>query len=213
MELSGLDVATAHSQSAWSGSTQISCDALSCDAANPRAAGLLVNGPGLGWNYQSFGYWIGETGPLTAAVDAVSFGTPTQFDAIPVSGTASYSGVAAGLYVDEIGWPSDYAASMSATADFGAGRSVSFSTTRSMILPLGAEDVIATPELDFAGTLSISAQSNRFSGAVSTLDPSAGLSGTATGRFYGPTAQEIGGVFELMGGGPRGLVGGFGGTR
>jgi len=34
-----------------------------------------------------------------------------------------------------------------------------------------------------------------------------------TGRFYGPTAQEIGGVFSLKGTGPQTMLGGFGGKQ
>jgi hypothetical protein len=40
------------------------------------------------------------------------------------------------------------------------------------------------------------------------------LTGTATGRFYGPLAEEIGGVYSLNGAGPlQSMGGGFGGKK
>jgi hypothetical protein len=213
MQLSRVAGSTLHSETDWSGSGQIACEAIACDTVNDRAAGLLANAPELGWNYQSFGYWVESAGSTSAVIDAVTLGSATDFNAMPVSGTANYSGLAAGTYVDATGWPSDYAASMAATVDFGAARSVSFSTTRSLILPLGSEDVIAAPELNLAGTLSISPSANGFSGAVSTTGPSVNLTGTLTGRFYGPNAEEMGGVFALTGSGTEGLLGGFGAKR
>ena len=43
-----------------------------------------------------------------------------------------------------------------------------------------------------SGSLSYAAGTNSFSGNVST---SGGMNGTASGRFYGPAATEIGGTF------------------
>jgi hypothetical protein len=38
------------------------------------------------------------------------------------------------------------------------------------------------------------------------------MTGVATGKFYGPTAQEIGGTFAVTGGGAS-YFGAFGGKR
>ena len=45
------------------------------------------------------------------------------------------------------------------------------------------------------GTLNHAAGSNQFTGTVTAT----GLSGSATGNFYGPAAQEIGGIYNLTG--------------
>lgn len=205
---------TAHSAMTWTGPREIACDNIACDTANTAGRGMFVNGEGMGWDYQSFGYWVAAQGPMSSIVDAASYGRSTEPGGIPASGTATYVGVTSGLYVDASGWPSDYAASLSAEADFGPARSVSLSTRRSLILPLGAEDLIAAPNLDFAGVLSITPGANRFSGTVNTLQPSTSLTGSVEGRFYGPAAEEIGGVFTLTGSGTEeALIGGFGAMR
>jgi hypothetical protein len=39
------------------------------------------------------------------------------------------------------------------------------------------------------------------------------MTGTAKGRFYGPSAQEIGGTFSVTGAGVQSYGGAFGGAR
>jgi hypothetical protein len=67
--------------------------------------------------------------------------------------------------------------------------------------------------LNLSGTLSYLAGSNQFSGTVNTTS----MSGIATGKFYGPSAQEIGGTFSVsngtVGSGGSAYIGGFGGKR
>ena len=65
--------------------------------------------------------------------------------------------------------------------------------------------------MNLTGTLTYSAGSNQFTGAVANSGST--LSGTATGRFYGPAAQEIGGTFGLTGAGLSAYGGGFGAHR
>ncbi|MCW5620010.1 MAG: transferrin-binding protein-like solute binding protein [Burkholderiales bacterium] len=67
------------------------------------------------------------------------------------------------------------------------------------------------PRSKFSGTLIYAAGTNRFDGAVSSAD--AQLSGNASGRFYGPAAQEIGGIYHLQGAGLEMMMGSFGGIR
>jgi hypothetical protein len=100
---------------------------------------------------------------------------------------------------------------MTATVDFGA-RTVDFRTTGTTIgnLSTGGSP-ISRPGLDLRGNLGYAAGTNQFTGGVSTADTS--LNGSATGRFYGPAAQEIGGVYSLTGAGQSSLIGGFGGKR
>ena len=48
------------------------------------------------------------------------------------------------------------------------------------------------------------------SGTVTTVN---GMSGNANGKFYGPTANEVGGTYAVSGSGLGSFVGGFGGKR
>jgi hypothetical protein len=210
LDLIRLSISTPQSSVTWSGAAQISCDPATCAAENANAAGVAINPFGLLWNYQTFGFWIVETGSTTGMVGVISLGNPTPVDAIPTSGTASYTGITSGFYVDTAGIAYGYGANMSAMADFGAG-SVGFSTSGTQIVSTDPFMSTPDPTLDLSGTLAIPVGANAFSGSVSNT---AGMTGTATGRFYGPLYEEIGGVFGLTGtGATQSLIGAFGGKR
>jgi hypothetical protein len=176
-----------------------------------------------GYVYQTFGTWI-VTNPMTAVMSENYFSAGVMPGALPVAGTASYTGKAAGSGVDAATRdPYDVTATMNATANF-ATRSVAFATTGTSSLSNNA--VLGTlpsanPGLNLSGTLSYVAGSNTFTGAVSTVN---GMTGNATGRFYGPgiiaaTANqvlgappEIGGTFAVMNSGIGAMQGAFGGS-
>lgn len=171
-----------------------------------------------GYTYQTFGYW-GTVDNATGASSEYFFstGAPTVAAALPATGTAIYSGHVIGSYVDAATRdPSIVKARMNATANFAA-LSVAFSTTGSTSLSDNAPNgtlPTAHPGLDMNGTLSYTAGSNTFTGAVSTAN---GMSGNATGRFYGPTTKaggapaEIGGTFAVMNSVGGAMQGAFGG--
>jgi hypothetical protein len=175
--------------------------------------------PTLAWNYQSFGYWLTFPSASSALAGAISFGNVTPMAGIPTSGTATYTGLSSGGYVDQTGAVFVHAAQMQSTVDFGA-RSVAFSTSNTTISPLNTATPTAFPALNLTGNLTITSGVNQFTGAVTA--PGGGgtpaMAGTATGRFYGPNAQEIGGVFSLKdatnpGTSPQTMLGGFGGKH
>jgi len=141
----------------------------------------------------------------------MSFGSRAPVSAIPASGLATYSGISTGVYVNQTGGVFVHAADVTSMVDFGA-RSIGFSTTNTTISSLTLGSPTAAPELDITGTLRITPGSSLFSGNVTTPG-TPGMAGTATGSFYGPTAQEIGGIFSLKGPGPQTMLGGFGGVR
>lgn len=213
LTLTGIAITTPQSSVSWS-AANISCGIVICAAANDSAAGAAIDAYQFGWNYQTFGYWLADTGATTGVVGVISIGNPTPVNSIPTSGTATYTGLAAGIYVDDVGVVYDYAATTSATANFGVARNVTLSTDNSKIAPLlGGGSIVDTPGLNFSGTnLPITPAANEFKGPVATGAP-LNLTGTATGRFYGPAAEEIGGVFSLTGTGVQGLIGAFGGRR
>ena len=163
---------------------------------NGAHAALVLSPAGraaLGWNYQSFGVWEPgtETGP--GATGVLSYGTPTPTGAIPVSGSATYVGLLGGQYINADGVDHILTANLSANVDF-ASRALSLQTSGTSIVSAAASATTA-PGLDLAGTAAYTAGSDVFSGALTSAGGT--LSGTTTGRFYGPNAEEIGGVGAL----------------
>jgi len=181
--------------------------------ANGQKYYLAARPEAYGWDYQSFGVWTTGAGTGSGTIGAATVGAETAGSAIPVSGTGSYVGVSGGRYVDSSGVPFFTGSNMTATANFGT-RSIAFATSNTAT----STDLIsstANSNLNMSGTLTYSAGVNQFTGSVTTVGggPSnAAMSGTATGKFYGPTAQEIGGTFGLTNG-STGYLGAFGGKR
>lgn len=164
----------------------------------------------VGWDYQTFGVWLTglDTGSGTAG--SVSAGAPTAVSGIPVSGTATYQGLSGGLYVDSTGVDWVTLGLIDVTADFGA-RSLGFDTIDTIRISRYTGNEYAASELNLSGNLSYSSNSNEFAGNVSTADGN--LSGRADGQFYGPAAQELGGVFNATGSGVESYTGAFGAKR
>lgn len=157
-----------------------------------------------GWDYQSFGVWADASNPSTASIGVISAGAATAGSAIPTSGLATYTGMAGGIYVDA----SDNVFLTYADLNVGANfvtRQLNFSTTGTANLDNNA----SMSSLNMSGTLSYNAGTNAFSGVVTSTNS---MTGTANGRFYGPAAQEIGGVFFVEGS-AGGYGGAFGGKR
>ena len=162
----------------------------------------------LGWDYQSFGVWLTDAGTGSAQVGSASFGRVAPVAAIPASGSALYVGRLGGVYVNPAGTDSALIVSdLAVTADFGA-RTLGFTTGNVSDFDSGA----ARPDLALRGTLGYAAGTNGFSG---TLTNSAGtMSGPTRGRFYGPAAEELGGVFFMQAeSGFEAFGGAYGGVR
>ena len=157
--------------------------------------------------YLTFGGWTncstGCTAPLKFGMFV--YGNATQPVNIPTFGTATYNGFARGLANDldyeqfsgggETEWYSQ--SNMTAVADFSK-RTIAFETAGSVVpvtnLDTNVTTVVQASQLNMSGTLVYAAGTNLFSGTVMDVG---GRSGTATGRFYGPAVEEIGGVYTL----------------
>ena len=191
-----------------------------CSATNVNTFGKVINAldPGVAFNYQSFGYWLVNLSVGSANATAMSFGSPTPAGAVPTTSSATYNGRSGGVYVDPTGLLFTYSGGMTSTVNF-ATRSISFATIATQVSPVSGGTLPALGSLGVSGTLTYAAGSSQFSGPV--IAPGAplggGLSGIANGSFYGPTAQEIGGVFSLnnttLTPTREAIVGGFGGKR
>jgi hypothetical protein len=138
---------------------------------------------------------------------------------IPTSGSATYSGVTGGWFFASDGRYFFTSSNMSAAANF-VTRSINFSTSTTQLTPdlLAITSANFTP-LNLTGTLSYTAATNQITGTVSAAGGTASgitvnpIAGSVNGRFYGPSAQEIGGTFGLTGAGVEVYGGAFGGRR
>jgi hypothetical protein len=166
-----------------SGSTTDTFRRLNQSALNP----LIV------LSYVDYGQWRRATvsGGTTSVNDTyVVFGTRTA--TTPITGTGSYSTVLDGTFVNKTG---SYAVSGTGTfnADFGSG-TINYSSAAS-----------ATPETSgtafsfgtMTGSGTITYRGAGFGGTGATNG--SGYAMDVNGNFYGPSADEIGGVFRIRG--------------
>jgi hypothetical protein len=181
----------------------------------------VYEGPGA-LAYTRYGAWA-IWAPNTAFRNGASWlsGLPSPAAQLPLSGSAAYSGTAEG-------WVSEYhlctcasagvfRGDVQVSADF-ATRAVSGSMTK---LDVGTDLFITGPialnDIGFAATLDPA--QNRFTGTTRvTSNPhgthalSQNATGTITGQFFGPSAQEVGAVFTLSDGVGR-VIGSFGASK
>jgi len=171
----------------------------------PTSVAIMAKPINLGWDYQTFGIWeTGRDSPDSRKFGAMSVGN-TAGTAIPVSGPATFTGYTAGSYVNAAGTGTTVFSALTVGADFGT-RSLTFNTSNTQT---SSDWVTFTPNgnLDLSGTLTYAAGTNSFSGSINSVG---GLTGNSTGQFYGPKAEELGGVFLLQGSGVETYAGAYG---
>ena len=174
-------------------------------ARNSTSVAVMAKAIELGWDYQTFGIWeTGRDSPTTRKFGAMSVGN-TVDTAIPTTGTATFTGYATGSYVNAAGAGTTVFADLTVGADFG-NRSLTFNTSNTQTSSNWV-DFASNSGLDLNGTLTYAAGTNRFTGSVAS---DGGLTGNSTGQFYGPNAEELGGVFLLQGSGVETYAGAYG---
>jgi hypothetical protein len=179
------------------------------DGIDVTAGRMVANPYAQGWNYQSFGVWNTQT-MSGGAIASSSFGAATPASAVPSSGTASFVGKLGGIYVSPAGEASMASADVRVSADFG-NRSLSFASQGTR-LTRDLKGSTAAPQLNLGGTLTYSPATNTFSGTLTNAGGT--MSGSSTGRYYGPAAQELGGVFTIKSANTaETLTGAYGGRR
>ncbi|OYZ25507.1 MAG: hypothetical protein B7X82_10470 [Hydrogenophilales bacterium 17-64-65] len=174
-------------------------------ARNSTSVAVMAKPIDLGWDYQTFGIWETGRDSLTSRkFGAMSVGNNAG-TAIPGSGTATFAGYATGSYVSPAGTGTTVFADLTVDADFGT-QTLIFKADNTQT---SSDWVTFTPNnnLNLNGTLSYAAGTNRFTGTVNSVG---GLTGNSTGQFYGPNAEELGGVFLLQGGGVETYAGAYG---
>lgn len=170
---------------------------------------LAANPYRLGWQYQSFGVWdVAYDG--SRYVGGTTYGALTPASAVPTSGSATFSGKLAGFYLPAAGEGALATADLRVGANFGT-RTLSLASSGTTLTRELAGSVAAA-NLDLAGTLTYAPGTNAFSGRLSNAAGT--LEGPSRGQFYGPSAQELGGAFELRSGASREMfIGAYGGKR
>lgn len=188
-----------------------SCSSGVCSAENDTSLIVAVDAVAVGWNYQTYGIWLKELNATSFQTGVMSAGAVTPGNAVPTIGNnITFTGMTSGFYVDSGAVPYVTSSGMTAIADF-ANRSIAFSTTGTLRANLITGVQTIDNDLNLTGTLTYAAGSNQFTGPVNTQN--AQLTGRADGRFYGPAAQEIGGVYSLSGTGSLRMMGAFGGKQ
>ena len=148
------------------------------------------------WEYQTFGIWVTGMQATSGKFGATSVGATTIGSAIPKTGSATFNGYSGGLYTKDGTTKYVTVSDMKMVANF-SNESLTFSTSSTNIAETTATNPVwvAAPDLNMNGTLKYNKGVNKFSGDVTAT----GLAGTSTGHFYGPKAEELGGVFDLKG--------------
>lgn len=159
------------------------------------------------FEYQTFGLWETIDSPTKATNGAFSVGAVTDAANIPTTGAAAtFSGAAAGAYSDPTGNGDIASADAELVVNF-VNRTATFATTNTVLDNGGARNDLNLISND----LSYSAGTNGMTGTIANAGGT--MNGAIDGRFYGPNAEEAGGVFGLKGAAPGSLEaysGGFG---
>jgi hypothetical protein len=139
--------------------------------------------------YVDYGEWKRSTtsGGTTSVNDTyLVFGSKTPGASVPRTGSATYNTIYDGTFVDTHGAHA-LGGNGSMTANW-ASASLSYTATITGV-PSGS--------LAFAGSDSINFQRDSFT--TSTSNSTSGYTLSQYGNFYGPAAQEVGGLFRLTG--------------
>ena len=170
--------------------------------------GVLFNplemAPAEAWEYQTFGVWATGRG-VSGAIGAITVGTPTAGVNIPLpdtdQGDVTFTGYSAGIYTSSDGTAAYRTKSDVSVAVNFFERELVFNTTGTTLTDIetNQEWTDSPPTLDVTGVLTYASGVNAFTGKVTTNGTTGGMTGQSTGQFYGPVAEELGGVFSLSG--------------
>jgi hypothetical protein len=174
-----------------------------------EALGVSIPGHrGLEWgigalDFTVYGTWlIAEDPDVSPALDFTNGGVfaggyVTPANAVPITGSASYVGKIAGLASEDKYSFENVSGDVRFTVDFSA-RSISGVTSNGA---LGSDNIIPPKLNDISFTATYDPTRNLFEGTVRALPGgnafSTNANGTVSGNFFGPVANELGGVWTL----------------
>jgi hypothetical protein len=180
--------------------------ALYLRASDWTRQAIVADPLALGWQYQSFAAWQTGLGQPNGSMGATSFGNETAWNgttAVPQAGEATFNGFMGAIYNDAVGQDRAVTADVGIQMNFGA-HTASFATTNTR-----DRNGVALDELNITGSFVGLPNFPQMFGSLETGH----LKGTSSGRFFGPAAEEFGGVFTLTpksGEGLERLAGAFG---
>lgn len=161
------------------------------EAADGSSVVLLANPDTAGFEYQTFGSWVTGLTSTSGTAGAGSYGARTNTSGKPSPGTsATYAGASTGVASLPDGDPYATVSTVTVNTDFSTV-SMTSNGTEGANLNSPVTSFNALPDLDFiaVGTVSGTGFNATVAGTTSSL------TGTATGQFYGPAADEVGGGF------------------
>jgi hypothetical protein len=158
-----------------------------------QRVGVVANPYSIGWDFQSFGAWESAGDGMPTTMGASSYGAATSPLALPGSGSATFVGKLGGLYVSPAGQGSIAAADITVDVNFGT-RALRLASSDSIAVR-PTSNSYAAPNLNISGSLTYTPGSSAFTGTL--VNAGGTMSGVSNGQFYGPAAQELGGVFAL----------------
>ena len=164
--------------------------------------------------YVAQGFWqrnVVSGSRQDAQYSAFTYGIPSPATAIPRSGTAAYS-------IDTFGFaskpgqePISFFGNGSFSVDFAAGVFSAQAFTTETKLVSGSE--LVGGGLDLMATGRLSSSDGTFSGTAAYQGQLGIAGGPLAGRFYGPSAQELGASFAGTGADGLAVAGSFTGSR
>lgn len=161
--------------------------------------------------HSTYGHWFAPDGTNAPDVDTyASFGEATPSSNMPRA-DARYRGRSGGFIRNNVADRVDLTHSeiqIDATNGFRYIEIESFATGYANLQSGAFGD---EPAYDFTGKGQITGSG--FEVSIQNNDAALDLSGTTQGQFYGPNAEEVGGVFKMTGTNGSAYVGSFGATR
>ena len=212
-KISGFSIKNNHVDLTWTdGFTKNTRDPSLTVTDGDEANGMIYNPEGVpSWDYQTMATWVvTDESAGTGRLGAISVGNHTANASIPTTSSATFSGKAEGIYLDNAHKFHGVSSDAALTADF-VNKTVSFATSNSQIHDLEYKNADqGKSDLDLTGTFSYSSADNNLTASSLTSTTSSWTGGTASAKFYGPNAEEIGGVFSIRGTGKEAYEGAFG---
>ena len=170
------------------------------DAGDTRFVLLNANDPTLDLSYVTLAAWVdANAGGSDSLIGFSVFGVETPFADVPTTGTATYTGEVSGGMV-EGGTLYNFIGVATVDADFAA---TSVDTTLDIgRAPLGSSAYLPWATIESTAgisqfTNSVSGNDTASFGAAATITAMPGASGSLSGRFFGPNAEEVGGEFSI----------------
>jgi len=148
----------------------------------------------MGFEYQSYGVWLNGIDVGMGIVAAMTAGAATPVLGVPVAGLAVYNGSSTGFYVDPAGESFLAFADFSAAVDFVTPAIINVVSKGTQVLNVNSLVTSANGALDYTGAGAVA-----LDGSFATVITATDLAGTLDGKFYGPSAEELGGTFAMSG--------------